>query len=77
VTGQHLPPEDWIPILAERTARQGDQIEILWNIVRRTLDEETREKIQQEWFHYRCGLERGDYDSVLPCRPAARSADKD
>jgi hypothetical protein len=63
---QVRPPEhDRFLRLEEAAGRLSTQVEVLWSIVRRGLDEETRERIEAECFHYVCGLERGDYDAAL------------
>ena len=54
-----LDPEEWLPIAVERTAKQGDQIQVLWDLLKPLLDEEVREAVEQQWFHYSCSLERG------------------
>jgi hypothetical protein len=58
-----LDPEEWLPIALERTAKLGDQVEVLWSLIKHTLDEDVREECEQKWFHYCCSLERG---STIP-----------
>lgn len=57
--------EAQLSLLFERTAILSDQVQVLWDLVRRTdyyksLPEETREEIEQKYFTYRCGWAAGE-----------------
>ena len=53
-----MTPGEEIRYLREQQYKFTDQIDILWRIVRKTLDDEESWRLE-EFFRYHCGLEAG------------------